>query len=208
MGRRSPLAYFGLGLMALLCGSAFVMPAVPKAAPEKTQLLTAGAGLMLATLPAPAYAGGMFDFGLTLPFVALSFLTMMFVARMRMVWSVLRAQEVDERNAKLLQTLSEATDMLAKADEMQVQYTADIKEELADARKATEEAIATEARAADSKREAEARDFKAKLDAEFAEKVKGSESTIKEQPADRPGSAESGSSRQRRRRGMTAKKVP
>ena len=30
------------------------------------------------------------------------------------------AQEVDERNAKLLQTLSEATDMLAKADEMQV----------------------------------------------------------------------------------------
>lgn len=29
-------------------------------------------------------------------------------------------QEVDERNAKLLQTLSEATDMLAKADEMQV----------------------------------------------------------------------------------------
>ena len=39
----------------------------------------------------------------------------------------------------------------------------------------------------------QARDFKAKLDAEFAEKVKGSESTIKEQPADRPGSAESGS---------------
>ena len=29
-------------------------------------------------------------------------------------------QEVDERNSKLLQTLSEATDMLAKADEMQV----------------------------------------------------------------------------------------
>ncbi|CAK8989492.1 unnamed protein product [Durusdinium trenchii] len=189
MGRRSPLAYFGLGLMALLCGSAFVMPAVPKAAPEKTQLLTAGAGLMLATLPAPAYAGGMFDFGLTLPFVALSFLTMMFV--LNALWYSPMTEEVDERNAKLLQTLSEATDMLAKADEMQVQYTADIKEarekaskELADARKATEEAIATEARAADSKREAEARDFKAKLDAEFAEKVKGSESTIKERQQD------------------------
>ena len=33
--------------------------------------------------------------------------------------SVQAFQEVDERNAKLLQTLSEATDMLAKADEMQ-----------------------------------------------------------------------------------------
>lgn len=31
----------------------------------------------------------------------------------------LNLQEVDERNSKLLQTLSEATDMLAKADEMQ-----------------------------------------------------------------------------------------
>lgn len=34
--------------------------------------------------------------------------------------TALSTQEVDERNAKLLQTLSEATDMLAKADEMQV----------------------------------------------------------------------------------------
>ena len=35
-------------------------------------------------------------------------------------------QEVDERNAKLLQTLSEATDMLAKADEMQVRSLAEV----------------------------------------------------------------------------------
>ena len=35
-------------------------------------------------------------------------------------WPPRPFQEVDERNAKLLQTLSEATDMLAKADEMQV----------------------------------------------------------------------------------------
>ena len=34
---------------------------------------------------------------------------------------VILTQEMDERNAKLLQTLSEATDMLAKADEMQAQ---------------------------------------------------------------------------------------
>eukprot|EP00913_Durusdinium_trenchii_P033920 g31751.t1 len=192
MARRSSLAYLGLTMVALLCGSAFVMPAVPKSSPEKTQVITAGGALLLASMPAPAYAGGMFDFGLTLPFVALSFLTMMFV--LNALWYSPMTEEGGRRNAKLLQTLSEATDMLAKADEMQVQYTADIKEarekaskekapgrgELADARKATEEAIAAEAKAADSKREAEARDFKAKLDAEFAEKVKGSESTIQE----------------------------
>lgn len=32
-----------LAMAALLCGSAFVAPSVPKAAPEKTQVLTAGA---------------------------------------------------------------------------------------------------------------------------------------------------------------------
>eukprot|EP00438_Fugacium_kawagutii_P000329 Skav210730 [mRNA] locus=scaffold849:381322:383939:- [translate_table: standard] len=63
------------------------------------------------------------------------------------VWDRDMWQEVDERNAKLLQTLSEATDMLAKADEMQ---------ELSEARKATEEAIAKEAAAADAVRDAEA----------------------------------------------------
>ena len=41
----------------------------------------AGGAIMVASLPAPAYAGGMFDFGLTLPFVAITFLTMMAVPR-------------------------------------------------------------------------------------------------------------------------------
>ena len=32
------------------------------------------------------------------------------------------SEEVEERNAKLLQTLSDATDMLAEADEMQATW--------------------------------------------------------------------------------------
>merc|ERR1711988_334694 len=76
--------------------------------------------------PTPAYAGGMFDFGLTLPFVAVTFLAMMTV--LNALWYAPVTEEVDERNAKLLQTLSEATDMLTKADEMQVTYTAEIRE--------------------------------------------------------------------------------
>mmetsp|Transcript_45819 Transcript_45819/g.99828 ORF Transcript_45819/g.99828 Transcript_45819/m.99828 type:complete len:202 (-) Transcript_45819:124-729(-) len=190
MARRSPLA-FVLALLALLCAPAFLMPGKMGATvtEEKSQLLAAGGALMVASMPAPAYAGGMFDFGLTLPFVALSFLTMMFV--LNALWYAPMTEEVDERNAKLLQTLSEATDMLAKADEMQVQYTADIKEarekaakELADARKATEEAIAKEAAAADAVREAEANKFRAKLDSEMKDKMANAEGTIKERQKD------------------------
>merc|ERR1712187_24682 len=76
--------------------------------------------------PQPAYAGGMFDFGLTLPFVAVTFLTMMAV--LNALWYSPVTNEMEERNAKLLQTLSEATDTLTKADEIQVQYTEQIKE--------------------------------------------------------------------------------
>eukprot|EP00416_Gambierdiscus_australes_P037182 CAMPEP_0171095480 /NCGR_PEP_ID=MMETSP0766_2-20121228/43198_1 /TAXON_ID=439317 /ORGANISM="Gambierdiscus australes, Strain CAWD 149" /LENGTH=70 /DNA_ID=CAMNT_0011554291 /DNA_START=6 /DNA_END=214 /DNA_ORIENTATION=- len=35
--------------------------------------------------------------------------------------------EMDDRNAKLLKTLSDATDMLTKADEIQVEYTEQIR---------------------------------------------------------------------------------
>merc|ERR1712070_142528 len=85
----------------------------------------AGTAAMLAAAPMPAYAGGMFDFGLTLPFVAVTFLLMMVV--LNALWFAPVTNEMDERNAKLLQTLSEATDMLSKADEIQVEYTASIK---------------------------------------------------------------------------------
>merc|ERR1719415_190417 len=84
-----------------------------------------GGAALLASLPAPAHAGGMFDFGLTLPFVALTFLLMMVV--LNALWYSPVTNEMEERNAKLLQTLSEATDMLTKADEIQVAYTEEIK---------------------------------------------------------------------------------
>ncbi|CAJ1402384.1 unnamed protein product [Effrenium voratum] len=186
MARRSPLV---LVLLAL-CGPAFLMPSTQQSAPEKTQqLMTAGGAIMVASLPAPAYAGGMFDFGLTLPFVAITFLTMMAV--LNALWFAPVTEEMDERNAKLLQTLSEATDMLAKADEMQVEYTANIKEarekaakELAAARKSTEEAIARDAAVAESEREKKASAFRAKLEAEIQEKMNGAENVIKERQAD------------------------
>merc|ERR1712039_749325 len=83
-----------------------------------------GAAAALFT-PTPAYAGGMFDFGLTLPFVAVTFLTMMAVLNALFYAPV--SEEMEDRNKKLLQTLSEATDMLSKADEMQVEYTEQIR---------------------------------------------------------------------------------
>merc|ERR1711924_144430 len=81
---------------------------------------------LLAAVPAPAHAGGMFDFGLTLPFVAITFLLMM--VTLNALWYGPVLSEQDDRNAKLLQTLSEATDNLAQADKIQTDYTAKIRE--------------------------------------------------------------------------------
>merc|ERR1712107_129958 len=86
----------------------------------------ASTAAVLASMPTPAHAGGMFDFGITLPFVAITFLTMM--ATLNALWFAPVTAEVDDRNAKLLKTLSEATDMLSKADEIQVEYTEQIRE--------------------------------------------------------------------------------
>merc|ERR1712032_387760 len=86
-----------------------------------------GAGaLLLGAAPMPAYAGGMFDFGLTLPFVAITFLTMM--ATLNALWYAPVGDEMEDRNAKLLETLSQATDKLTKADAIQVEYTEKIRE--------------------------------------------------------------------------------
>jgi len=131
----------------------------------------------------------MFDFGLTLPFVAVTFLLMMTV--LNALWFAPVTEEVDERNAKLLQTLSEATDMLSKADEIQVQYTADIKEArkkasnaLVEARAAQEKVLKAEFAAATTKRESEAAELKAKLDEETAAKMKAAEGEIEKRKAD------------------------
>merc|ERR1712014_372121 len=101
----------------------------------------------------------------------MGFLAMMTV--LNALWLAPVTAEVDERNAKLLQTLSEATDMLAKADEIQVQYTAEIKEArkkasqaLIEARATQEKALKAEFAAATAKRESEAAELKATLEEE------------------------------------------
>merc|ERR1712241_1371114 len=116
-----------------------------------------GGAALLASLPAPAHAGGMFDFGLTLPFVAVTFLLMMVV--LNAIWYSPVTNEMEERNAKLLQTLSEATDMLTKADEIQVEYTEQIRvardkasKAVAEYRESTEEKIAAQIRSAEQAR--------------------------------------------------------
>merc|ERR1719408_347987 len=114
--------------LVCLAGPAWVMPGSSAKAPRATTaqpLVAAGNALLLSTFPLPAHAGGMFDFGLTLPFVAIFFLTMMAV--LNTLWYAPVTTDMEERNAKLLQTLSEATDMLAKADAMQVEYTEKIR---------------------------------------------------------------------------------
>merc|ERR1712241_808083 len=148
----------------------------------------AGAAL-LASLPAPAHAGGMFDFGLTLPFVALTFLLMMVV--LNALWYSPVTDEMEERNAKLLQTLSEATDMLTKADEIQVEYTEQIREArekaskaVADYRASTQASIDSKLSAAATERDAKAREVKAKLNKEMEEKIAAADSAIADKKAE------------------------
>merc|ERR1719232_740628 len=142
-----------------------------------------GGAALLASLPAPAHAGGMFDFGLTLPFVALTFLLMMVV--LNALWYSPVTQEMDERNAKLLQTLSEATDMLTKADEIQVAYTEEVREArekasaaVAEYRKTTEATFSKKIFAAASEREMKATQVKAKLEEEVQAKMSAAEAEI------------------------------
>merc|ERR1712187_702250 len=129
----------------------------------------ASAAAVVAALPAPAHAGGMFDFGITLPFVAITFLVMM--ATLNALWYSPVTAEVDDRNAKLLKTLSEATDMLSKADEIQVEYTEQIREarekasaEVKAYREKTEKAIASQVAGATAERDRKAADVRKKLE--------------------------------------------
>merc|ERR1712141_610847 len=142
-----------------------------------------GGAALLASLPAPAHAGGMFDFGLTLPFVALTFLLMMVV--LNALWYSPVTKEMGERNAKLLQTLSEATDMLTKADEIQVEYTEQIREArekaskaVADYRASTQASIDAKLSAAATERDAKAREVKAKLNEDMQARIQAAESDI------------------------------
>ncbi|CAE8581677.1 unnamed protein product [Polarella glacialis] len=191
--RSAAAALLVLGLAAglFLCGPGFVSaPAAARAAPEQAQqLLAVGGAALVASLPAPAYAGGMFDFGLTLPFVAVTFILMMVV--LNALWYAPVTEEVDERNSKLLQTLSQATDMLSKADAMQVEYTAKIRATrdkasaaLAEYRKKTEEVIAGQMEAAEKERDDKAAAMKETLEKEMQVKMKSSEGEIQKRQAD------------------------
>mmetsp|Transcript_19070 Transcript_19070/g.33574 ORF Transcript_19070/g.33574 Transcript_19070/m.33574 type:complete len:208 (-) Transcript_19070:83-706(-) len=193
--RSSALPIF-LALAAILvlfsAGSqSFVAPRAgssQQASPSQAAMV-AGTAAMLAAAPMPAYAGGMFDFGLTLPFVAVTFLLMMVV--LNALWFAPVTNEMDERNAKLLQTLSEATDMLSKADEIQVEYTAEIKAArekaaaaLTDARKKTQAAIDEEVKKATAARESKAAGLKKELDAELQSKIAAAEPEIEKRKTD------------------------
>merc|ERR1712187_503214 len=140
----------------------------------------ASAAAVVAALPAPAHAGGMFDFGITLPFVAITFLVMM--ATLNALWYSPVSAEVDDRNAKLLKTLSEATDMLSKADEIQVEYTEQIRVARESASKAvkayrqkTEDSIAKEIASATAARDAKALEVRKKLEADIDSKKQAAE---------------------------------
>eukprot|EP00419_Tripos_fusus_P084373 CAMPEP_0172862886 /NCGR_PEP_ID=MMETSP1075-20121228/75701_1 /TAXON_ID=2916 /ORGANISM="Ceratium fusus, Strain PA161109" /LENGTH=87 /DNA_ID=CAMNT_0013711345 /DNA_START=28 /DNA_END=287 /DNA_ORIENTATION=- len=86
MAARSSLLAWGL-LVALTLGlkaPAFLgapararMQSVTSTTLQGQPAQALGGAVLLANLPAPAHAGGMFDFGLTLPFVAVTFLLMM-----------------------------------------------------------------------------------------------------------------------------------
>merc|ERR1719401_2163047 len=176
-----------LGMLAI-SGPAFIMqaPAGAKAPPGAMmapQQLLVASGALLAAAPLPAYAGGMFDFGLTLPFVAVTFLTMMAV--LNTLWYSPVTNEMEERNAKLLQTLSEATDTLTKADEIQVEYTEQIKQArekaskaVVDYRATTESQIATKIANATAERNRKATEVKNKLEADVMAKMQAAEAEI------------------------------
>eukprot|EP00420_Gonyaulax_spinifera_P037873 CAMPEP_0197873276 /NCGR_PEP_ID=MMETSP1439-20131203/3110_1 /TAXON_ID=66791 /ORGANISM="Gonyaulax spinifera, Strain CCMP409" /LENGTH=209 /DNA_ID=CAMNT_0043492319 /DNA_START=60 /DNA_END=689 /DNA_ORIENTATION=+ len=192
MARRAQSALLASGLLAVLAylcltGPAFVStsprPSVSQAPALAQPLLAASSAVLLAAAPEPAHAGGMFDFGLTLPFVAITFLTMMAV--LNTLWYAPVTQEMDERNAKLLQTLSEATDMLTKADEIQVAYTEEVREArekasaaVAEYRKTTEAAFARKVGDAATEREMKAIEVKAKLEEDVQARMSAAEQEI------------------------------
>jgi len=144
---------------------------------------------LLASLPAPAHAGGMFDFGLTLPFVAVTFLLMMVV--LNAIWYSPVTNEMEERNAKLLQTLSEATDMLTKADEIQVEYTEQIRvardkasKAVAEYRQTTQKGIDAQLAAAARERDTKKAEVKAKVFKDIQARIAAAENDIEAKKTD------------------------
>eukprot|EP00416_Gambierdiscus_australes_P030955 CAMPEP_0171085394 /NCGR_PEP_ID=MMETSP0766_2-20121228/18915_1 /TAXON_ID=439317 /ORGANISM="Gambierdiscus australes, Strain CAWD 149" /LENGTH=207 /DNA_ID=CAMNT_0011542965 /DNA_START=49 /DNA_END=672 /DNA_ORIENTATION=- len=176
-----------LSVLALFCANsvAFLTSAsrVRLSGFSRQSTAVVGGAALLSSVPQPAHAGGMFDFGFTLPFVAITFLTMMAV--LNALWYGPVTTDMDDRNAKLLLTLSDATDMLTKADEIQIEYTEQIRtarekasQAVAEYRKTTETALAKEVRSAAAEREAKASEAKAKLDSGVQAKMQEAEAEI------------------------------
>merc|ERR1711933_545656 len=101
-------------------------------------------------------------------FVAITFSLMM--ATLNALWYAPVTAEVDDRNAKLLKTLSEATDMLSKADEIQVEYTEQIRQARETAstavkeyRSKTEATIELQVKAAAAERDTKAEEVRKRL---------------------------------------------
>merc|ERR1740121_2724233 len=107
------------------------------------------------------------------------------MAVLNALWYSPVTNDMEERNAKLLQTLSEATDTLTKADEIQVEYTEAIKaarekasQAVAEYRKTTEKAISIKMAEATRERNEKASEVKAKLEADVQAKIVGAEAEI------------------------------
>jgi hypothetical protein len=71
-------------------------------------------------------AGGLFDFGATLPFVALQFLALMFFLNSILYTPLLN--KIDERNNYILNNLTESSSLLAQVDEFTAKYETELSE--------------------------------------------------------------------------------
>nr|YP_009237341.1 ATP synthase CFO B' chain subunit II [Wildemania schizophylla]AKS28388.1 ATP synthase CFO B' chain subunit II [Wildemania schizophylla] len=87
--------------------------------------------IYLPLLLAAEVEGGLFDFNGTLPLMALQFLTLMVVLNMIFYKPVTKI--LDERSEYIRTTLTTASSMLVKADELAAQYEADLSEARRDA---------------------------------------------------------------------------
>jgi len=70
-------------------------------------------------------AGGLFDFGATLPALALQFILLMVILNLVLYTPLLNI--INNRNNYILENLSQSSDLLAKADELTEKYETELK---------------------------------------------------------------------------------
>ena len=74
---------------------------------------------------APEEKGGLFDFGATLPLVAIEFLLLMFVLNLILYNPLVTL--INQRNEYILDNLSKASEMLTTANELTTEYETELK---------------------------------------------------------------------------------